>query len=252
MYAEERRQETRGLLEEKGRVSVADLAERFKVTPETIRRDLDLMSAEGEVTRVHGGAIVSLSTDEMDVPTRSTENVAAKRRIGAAAAKLIPTDRLVTILLDGGTTTAELIPHLQPATSVVVTSSLPNAIAAGRHGLERVDQLPGKVRPLTQAVVGADTVEALGSIHPEFVFLGCNGMTPQGFTTPDVEEAHVKEAMGRAGARRIVLADSSKAGQLQYRTFASLSDVDVLITDTGLSPEQRAWFEDKDIEVVLA
>ncbi len=252
MYAPERRQVIRQMLDQQGRVSVAELADRFQVAAETVRRDLDLMSEAGDVQRVHGGAILTLGYYEPDVLTRSVANIDEKRRIGARAAQLLPKDRPITILLDGGTTTAEVIPHLVPEFSHLLTNSLPNALSALTAGLTQVDQLPGHVRGPTQATVGVDTVSALRGVNPEFVFLGCNGMTPKGFTTPDTEEAAVKAAMVRAGATRILLADSSKAGQIQYRTFAIPADIDILITDTGLSPQQRAWFDDKDIEVILA
>ncbi len=83
-------------------------------------------------------------------------------------------------------------------------------------------------------------------------FIGCNGMSAAGFTTPDVDEAATKTAMVTQAGRRIVLADSSKAGLVQLVTFAELGEIDVLVTDSGLSDSYTQLFEDNGIEVVRA
>ncbi|MDN5963358.1 MAG: DeoR/GlpR family DNA-binding transcription regulator [Actinomyces sp.] len=252
MYAEERQQQILQAIEQDGRVSVSALARRFEVATETIRRDLDALSLAGLLTRVHGGAIPSRSGDEPDLPTRLSTNTAAKRRIARAAAAYLPAGSDPTILLDAGSTTIELIPHLQGRDLRVVTNSLPVAESALAMNVPAVDMLPGWVRGLTRAAVGVDTVHARTRIHPDVAFIGCNGMGPAGITTPDPDEAATKSAMMEAASRRIILADSSKAGQVQLITFAETGDVDVLISDTSLSDAHVHLFEDQGIEVVRA
>lgn len=252
MYAEERQQQILRAIEQDGRVSVSALARRFEVATETIRRDLDALSLAGLLTRVHGGAIPSRSGDEPDLPTRLSTNTAAKRRIARAAAAFIPTGADPTVLLDAGSTTIELVAHLEGRDLRVVTNALPVAEAALVLGVPAVDILPGRVRGLTHAAVGVDTVRTLSRIHPDVAFIGCNGMGPEGITTPDPDEAATKTAMLAAASRRIVVADSSKAGQVQLVTFAELGDIDVLVSDTSLSDAHVHLFEDNGIEVVRA
>lgn len=252
MYAEERQQQILQAVEEDGRVSVSALAHRFGVATETVRRDLDALSAAGLLTRVHGGAIPSRSGEEPDLPTRLSTNTAAKRRIARAAAAFLPEGSDPTVLLDAGSTTIELVPHLEGRGLHVVTNALPVAEAALAADVADVDILPGRVRGLTHAAVGVDTVRALQRIHPDVAFIGCNGMGHAGITTPDPDEAATKTAMMAAASRCIVVADSSKADLVQLVTFAELGDIDVLVSDSSLSDAHVHLFEDHGIEVVRA
>ena len=95
-------------------------------------------------------------------------------------------------------------------------------------------------------------MEALGSLHPEVAFLGCNGVGAEGFTTPDPDEAAVKTAMLRSAARRVVLADSTKVGARHLVTFAVLADVDTLVTDAPLPDDLHQLLTDTGIEVLVA
>jgi len=253
MYAQERQRQILEALERTGRVAVAELAEHFDVTTETIRRDLDHLSADGLILRVHGGAVPRrTAVAEPDLETRRATNTDVKRRIAAAVADLLPRDADASILLDAGTTTAELLPHLAGRRGPVITNAPAIAQGALAHtGLE-VQILPGRLRGTTQAAVGATTVAALGVLHPDVVVLGCNGLGPDGFTTPDPDEAAVKAAMVAAAGLRIIVADSSKAGARTLVTFATAADVDTLVTDTGLSDDAMRQLTEEGIEVVRA
>ena len=100
---------------------------------------------------------------------------------------------------------------------------------------------------------GGETVEALGRLHCDVVFLGTNGLTPtHGLSTPDPDEAAVKRAMVRSARRKVVLADSSKVGATLLISFASLSDIDVLVTDSGLPEADRQQLVNEGLEVVVA
>ena len=253
MYAEERRQLICDALDRDGRVTVAELAERYDVVTETIRRDLDTLESSGLLTRVHGGAIAKRTADpEPDLPTRLSTNTAAKKRIALAASRSLPSGPLKSVLLDAGSTTLELVGYLSGRNLQVVTNAVGIAQAALMVTTDRLDLLPGRLRHSTHAAVGVDTVQALSRLHPDVAFIGCNGMSAAGFTTPDVDEAATKTAMVTQAGRRIVLADSSKAGLVQLVTFAELGEIDVLVTDSGLSDSYTQLFEDNGIEVVRA
>lgn len=257
MYAEERQRTIVNLALRYDRVSVADLAERFDVTTETIRRDLDVLDRRGILRRVHGGAVVAenLSLAETAVTDREPAFVAQKTRIAQAALQYLPTNGGATVLLDSGTTVARLAAAIPPgAIQTVVTNSVPVAaqLAAGNGGTV-VHLLGGRVRGITQATVGGDTIDALDQLRFDVAFLGTNGISIRhGLSTPDPDEAAVKRAMVRAARKVIVLADSSKVGVELLVTFAALTDIDVLVTDSGISDNDRVDLGNAGMEVVVA
>lgn len=255
MYAEERQLAIAQLVGDRGRVSVADIAAGFDVTTETARRDLSALERMGLVRRVHGGAVPAATMAELEVGVgeRDRANTAQKHRIAQAALRLLPAPG-ATVLLDAGTTTTRLARAL-PADHrlTVVTHSVPVASRlAGRAQIE-LHLLPGRVRPNTQAAVGAETVMTLSRLRADVCFLGTNGISlAHGLSTPDHEEAAVKRAMAAAARRVVVLADASKLGVETSVCFADLADVDVLVTDSDIDEDVRKEIEATGVEVVVA
>lgn len=253
MYARERQRQILDALSRTGRVTVTDLAAEFEVATETIRRDLDQLADQGQLVRVHGGAVPRRSAEvEPDLASRRVTNIETKRRIALAAAALLPSDPAAAVLLDAGTTTAELLPHLARRRGPVITNAPAIAQGALVHTDLDVHVLPGRVRPTTEAAVGSATVDALRALHPEVSFLGCNGLDAEGFTTPDPDEAAVKAAMVGSARLRVVLADSTKIGARHLVRFAALDEVDALVTDADLPAELHRLLIDAGIEVHLA
>lgn len=159
-----------------------------------------------------------------------------------------------TLLLDAGSTTARLVEHLPLDRALTVyTHAVP--LAARLAGLESIDLhlLPGRVRETTQAAVGAQTVAAIDTLRVDVVFLGSNGLSvDHGLSTPDADEAATKAAMSRRARQVVALVDSSKVGRDYAVRFASLDDIDVLVTDDAIDADVRSAFEDAGVEVVLA
>jgi DeoR family transcriptional regulator, fructose operon transcriptional repressor len=256
MYAEERQQAIAAQASDNGRVAVADLARRFGVTQETIRRDLDALAASGHVERVHGGAVPAgtLHLIEPAVSVRETSRIMQKTAIGRAALNLLVSMRPANVILDAGTTTGRLADQLSAgiATSVV-TNSVTLATTLATRQIAEVQLLGGRVRGVTEATVGATTVEWLQRLRADVAFIGTNGFSlGHAFSTPDHSEAAVKRAMVAAAKRVVVVADSSKFGSEYFVRFAEFADVDVLITDTELPASALAALTDRGIEVVLA
>lgn len=255
MYAEERQQAMAQAITQQGRVSVAELAEEFSVTTETVRRDLSALERIGLIRRVHGGAVPasSLAVIESGLTERDLANTAAKDLIAAAAVALLPPPGSI-IIMDAGSTTARLATLLpRDHRLTVVTHAVP--VAARLAGLPQIDLflLPGKVRPTTQAAVGADTVAALADLRADISFVATNGLsTSHGLTTPDREEAATKRAIVAAGRRTVVLADSTKIGVESSLRFASISDIDVLVTDSAIKPDDQKALDAAGVEVVIA
>lgn len=255
MYAEERQHDIVTLARGLGRVAVADLAVRFGVAPETIRRDLDALAARGLLSRVHGGAVPSdkLWLAEAPVGQREATSQDEKLAIAAHAVSLLPQRDELTVLLDAGTTTAKLSALLPAWVSTVVTNSVPTAGALADRGDVEVLLLGGQVRGLTQATVGAEAHAALARLRVDVAFLGANGFSAEhGFSTPDPAEAAVKQAMVRAAREVYVLADATKFGADYLVRFAELGDVDALVTDTRLAPASRTALEALELRVDVA
>jgi DeoR family transcriptional regulator, fructose operon transcriptional repressor len=256
MYATERRTLIERLIGDDGRVSVVELADRFDVTTETVRRDLDHLESIGALRRVHGGAVAHErgSTAEPSIAQRLERHGAAKTAIGRRALQALGGDFRGSVFLDAGTTTAavaaQLAPRLGSSPIDVVTHSLTLAHELSAVPNVSLTLIGGRVRGLTAAAVGADTVRAIEAIRPDVAFVGTNGVSADfGLSTPDHDEAAVKRAIVRSARRVIVVADADKLGRELLVGFARLSDVDVLVTDAEPDAELSAALADADVEV---
>ena len=254
MYAEERQQEMARRVAEHGRLSVNELADLYAITTETVRRDLTALEALGLVRRVHGGAIPAgaLTTLESALVERDTLNTGAKERIARAAVDLLVGPGS-SVVFDAGSTTARLA-GIVPADLRVTAFTHALPVAARLSALSGVDVhlLPGRVRPTTQAAVGADTVAALGLIRADLAFVGTNAISVHGLSTPDPDEAATKRALIATARRVVLLADRSKFGPDNAMRFAELADIDVLVTDAEPPDEDGAALARADVRVVVA
>ena len=201
MYAEERQQAIAELVVARGRLSVLDLAEAYGVTTETVRRDLSVLERAGLLRRVHGGAVpvTVLTALERALDDRDKSFPQEKDRIAAAAAEHLPPSG-GSVVIDAGSTTTRLAPHVVGRDLTVMTHAI--TVAARLAGVDRVELhlLPGRVRLATQAAVGEVTVAALSQVRADVAFLGTNGISlGHGLSTPDHSEAACKRAIVAAG-----------------------------------------------------
>ena len=260
MYATERQQLIEQLITTEGRVVVIDLARRFGVTTETVRRDLDQLESAGLVRRVHGGAVTRtrVSTAETSSVERTQRRTDAKLAIAARALDAIGTHGDGSVYIDAGTTTAALAGLLaQRATTAhpleVVTHSMTVAhLLAGAPALN-LTAIGGRVRGLTAAAVGAQTVDAISRLRPDLAFIGTNGLSAAfGLSTPDPDEAAVKRAVIASARRIVVLADAEKFDGELLVSFGRLADLDILVTDAEPPADLVAALGDADVEVWIA
>lgn len=255
MYAEERHQAIAELVSSRGRVAVTDLATRFNVTTETVRRDLSQLERLQLVRRVHGGAVSlrSVTMLEPRLSDRDQDHTPEKDRIAQAALALLPQGG-GTLLLDAGSTTARvaaLLPATEPWT--VITHSVPIAAIVAPLPHVELHLLPGRVRTATQAAVGHATAQAIEDFRGDVAFIGTNALSVRhGLSTPDSEEAATKRALVRSAQRVVVLADATKVGQERAVRFATLDEVDVLVTDQSISRADVSAFEAAGIDVIEA
>jgi DeoR family transcriptional regulator, fructose operon transcriptional repressor len=255
MYAEERQQAIASLVIAQGRASVTELAHAYDVTTETVRRDLATLDKAGVLRRVHGGAVPvrALHLVEPGVGERETTRSQHKDAIATAAADFFPLSG-ASVLLDAGTTTARIAAQLPTDRElIVVTNSVPIAARLAATPSVSLQLLGGRVRGLTQAAVGEQTLRVLDTLRVDVAFIGTNAVTVRhGLSTPDSDEAAVKRAMVKAANYVVVVADSSKVGREDFVSFAPISSVDVLITDSEIGAADRAQLTRSGVEVMVA
>lgn len=259
MYATERQQVIATQIADSGRVSVVALSEQFDVTTETVRRDLAALESSGLVRRVHGGAVAldRASTREPSLSERREQHGAAKTAVGRAAMRALGETFRGSLYLDAGTTTAAVAAELARRPDVagidVVTHSLAIAYDLAAAPLGSLTVIGGRVRGLTVAAVGADTVHTIDGMRPDLAIVGTNGIAADfGLSTPDSDEAAVKRAIVRAARRVVVVADSDKFDRELLVGFAALADIDVLVTDGAPDAPLAAALADAGVEVWVA
>jgi DeoR family fructose operon transcriptional repressor len=253
MYAAERQQAILTRARELGSVDVDALSAGFDVSQETIRRDLKSLERAGAVRRVHGGAIpVERITFEAALDQRDRLMTEEKEAIAAEALSLVPPHG--AILLDAGSTTRRLAQVLPADRGLTVVTNSPaiGMLLAHRDDLT-VMLLGGRLRSTTIATVDEWALHAISQVHVDIAFMATNGLSvSRGLTTPDPAEAAIKRAMIASAAQVILLADHTKVDENYFARFGELAEVDLLVTDSGLSDGATQQFLQAGLDVVRA
>ncbi|AZS37075.1 Glycerol-3-phosphate regulon repressor [Microbacterium lemovicicum] len=261
MYATERQEVIERMLLQSGRVGVLELATHFDVTTETVRRDLDALERSGALRRVHGGAVPldRASLVEPSVADRVARHSDSKRSIAHRALDVLGEDFRGSIFFDAGTTTNAVADQLAArllatrGTAEVVTHSLYLAHTLASVETVSLSLIGGRVRGVTAAAVGAETVRAISGLRPDIAFVATNALSAGfGASTPDPEEAAVKAAIVRSARRIVLVADQSKFETERLVSFAALSDLDILVTDAEPPAVLRTALDEADVEVWTA
>lgn len=262
MFAEERQAEIARLVAATRRVSGADLARRFAVTMETIRRDLAALESAGVLRRVHGGAVSLDRSDsvEQSLDSRDTLKTPAKRRIAAAAVELLETTEATSVVLDAGSTVETLADALANRRTgatdhplLVLTHALHVAGRLADHPEIELEMIGGRVRTLTWAASGGLTADQYSRYRSDIAFLGCNGVAAGfGFSTPELPEAAVKSAIVHASRKVVVLCDAEKHNHENLARFATFPQVDALITDAAPTGRLARALAEGGVEVIVA
>jgi DeoR family transcriptional regulator, fructose operon transcriptional repressor len=249
----ERRELIMQRLVREGRVDVAQLAEAFDVTGETIRRDLTDLERDRLVRRVHGGAIPWRAASLVPrLEVRESSNVDEKRRIAAAAALEVPESG--SLIIDSGSTALHLADVLDRERDLtVITNSIPIIRSLSLTDRPEVIVLGGALERKTMAMVDETGVELLRDMRVDVLFFGCDGMSPQGgFTTPYRAEVAIKRAMMACARRRVMMFDHTKVDNEQLYRFAGIDEVDVIITGSEVDDDTAARLGDLGAVVVRA
>lgn len=222
-------------LEHMPSLRVADLAQRLSVSTETIRRDLDEMTERGELNRTYGGAIRP-AAEEPVVSVRHSLFVEERQRIARAVIPLIHDAKV--LMIGSGATTVHLARRIavDMKNITVITHSFGVATVLSINPTIRVVLAPGDYHATEGATVGAHTVEFFGRFHADVALVGASGLGPTGPSDALIDVATVYSAMCRSAARRIVVADHSKHGQIFAAVYATWPMIDTLVSD--LPPER--------------
>jgi DeoR/GlpR family transcriptional regulator of sugar metabolism len=244
----ERRQQIVAFVDEHHGATVADLSERFGISEATVRRDLILLSRRGLIERAHGGAIPRRTRDarvfpEPPILDRATLMTEEKERIGRAAAVYVEDGD--TIMIAGGTTTAHMIPHLAERTGVtVVTNNLNVASLLTPLSHLTVILIGGVLRHSELSLLGALAEDALDNLRVDKLFIGSSAIDIDfGLSADDLAEAQIDRALMAAAREITVLADHTKLDRIRTIRVIPLERVSRLVTDRGISEDQREALE---------
>jgi len=238
-------------LAEDGRIVAKSVATEFGLSEDTIRRDLRALARAGRLRRVHGGAL-PVSAADADLSARREVATTSKRAVGRAAAKLVTTGQVV--IVDGGTTALQLVRHLPlDLVATIVTHSPTIAVELERHINLTVIIVGGQLFRHSMVTVGASAIEAVSHIRADTFFMGVTGVDlDAGLSTGDLEEAHVKRALGRSAAETIVLASKEKLGAASAYRVMPLEDASGIVVDRQTPSRLLKAFRAKGLKVTKA
>lgn len=246
-----RQSEIVDLLQKEERVTVRQLVERFDVSPMTIRRDMEMLEDQGFLIRTHGGGV---PTGKLRLLQRAFPHFSVsplKAAIGKLAASHVQSGQIV--MLDSGTTTLEVARSLPNDSDITVaTTSLCVAQELYREPFHVV-LFGGFIREGFPSTYGPITEAMLKGFHVDILFVGCDGADSRsGFYMSDLRTINLEQQMISISDRVIVVTESAKFSRKAFVRFATVDQVDMLVTDTGLLPEDRKNLEGQGIKVLLA
>jgi DeoR family transcriptional regulator of aga operon len=240
------------LLEKRGDISVVSMSKMFKVSEVTIRNDLAKLEEKGLLIRTRGGAIKKVPiTYDLSLNQRLNKNKFEKQKIGKRAMEYIKNGD--TIVMDSGSTTLEVAKNLKAFKDIkLITNSLPIAdLVADFNGVEVI--VPGGIlRKEMRSLIGPMAERNLMNYHCDIAFLAVDGIEAnEGIYTPVIHEATLCQIMMQVSNKVVVVCDSSKFLRKSFVKIAPISDVDIIITDTGIPAAEKARIKELQVELVI-
>ncbi|MFN3143933.1 MAG: DeoR/GlpR family DNA-binding transcription regulator [Paracoccaceae bacterium] len=232
-------------------VRISELARRFNVSTETVRRDFDALSEDGLIARAHGGASAPVQGHYPSLDERTSARVAEREGIGRAAAELVQDGD--TVMIDSGSTTIELARALafRGIQCTVITNSIPVAMTIG-HGTPEVILCPGEYLAAESALIGTETLEFLARFNVDRCLIGASGLTPEGPCEAVRGFAAVKRMMLQRAAKRHLLIDSHKFGRRGFAQVGDMEDLDSIVVDARPKGDILSALELARVGVVVA
>jgi len=249
---QDRRNQIIDMITQQRTIQNTQLMERFNISIETVRRDLEYLEKQGYLRRVYGGAVLNSSlSSEPEYICRSKEHSEEKNAIAATAAKLIsPSD---SIFLGVGTTVQAMTPHIKNLGEITVfTNALRTAIALTESpGCSVI--LPGgqlRAKELTLSEFPAE--ECISHFNVDKAFIGIGGINETGVTDYHIGEARLHHRLIKNARQSIVLADSSKFGVRAMTNVCTLQEIDIVVTDSKAPKQIVKTLERAGVRVIIA
>ncbi len=251
------------LVVERGSVEVEEAASILDVSPATIRRDFDALAARQLLNRTHGGASATGGSFNLPLTYRVAKDDEIKKRIAAVAATMVKRNQVVGI--NGGTTATEVAralaasPEFAPGSDTerppltVVTNALNIATELTVRHQIRIVVTGGVARAQSYELTGPFAESVLEEVIIDVAFLGVEGLHPDtGAAAAYEDEARVNQMIASRAKKVVVVADSSKFTKRSFAAIKPFSEIDVIITDSGIDSEVRRTLEAQGVEIVIA
>jgi DeoR family transcriptional regulator, ulaG and ulaABCDEF operon transcriptional repressor len=260
MHAAEREKAILELLTERGFIAFRDLEKRFDASPATLRRDLERLASDGLISRVHGGA--RLAAERGDTPPPEThlsgvpfhENInryrQQKEAIGAAAAKLCAPGQ--GIMIDGGSTTLQMCPHLDGLNLQVLTNSLHIVSALLPQAGTRIVVPGGSVFREQNIILAAAGDDLMPRFYAPRLFMGAAAVGRRGVMQADIVLVAAERRLIERAEEVILLVDSSKFESSSGNVVCELDMIDIVVTDSGIGREHVELLESAGVRVIIA
>jgi DeoR family transcriptional regulator of aga operon len=248
------------LLADTGEANVEDFVSKFGVSAATARRDLDTLATQQLLTRTRGGAMAQSIAYDLPIRYKAELHAEEKRRIAQSASALVKRGDVVGLC--GGTTSTAVASALSARSDLMEASVQPN-LTVVTNAINIAAQLVmrpqiktvvtgGVANARSYELVGPYSDDVLGKVVLDIAFIGVNGIDPVfGATVHDEREASVNSLMASRAGRAVVVTDSSKIGRRAFATL-ELETIHTVITDSGITAEQRAAFAEHGTEVIVA
>jgi DeoR family transcriptional regulator, aga operon transcriptional repressor len=249
------------LLATAGQLQVEDAAQALGVSAATVRRDFDELARQQMLHRIRGGAVAQGVTYDLPLRYKTERHPSEKQRIAAVAAGLVRPGQVAG--LNGGTTTTEVAralatrPDLSsgtpPPALTIVTNALNIATELAVRQHIKIVTTGGVARPQSYELTGPLATGVLEQVSLDVAFLGVDAIDAvAGATAHHEGEAATNRLMARQASQVVIVADSSKVGRRAFARICAAQEVDVLVTDQGIAPDDRASLKDAGVDVVLA
>lgn len=252
MLAIERKAEILATLQREKSVLVAELSQKYQVTEETIRRDLDKLEKEGYVKKTYGGAVLSKNTGvEIPFKVREKTNKKEKQTIAGLVQRLIEEGE--SIMLDSSSTSLMVARNLKQYRKLtVITNSVEILLELSSCKNIRVLSTGGELRESALSLGGRQAEQMLRHYNVDKAVLSCKGVSmDKGITDSNEPEAQVKSTMRECAKTTIWAIDSTKFGNVSFIHLAQFREGDIVVTDRPLELRWMDYFEEKGIRVVV-
>lgn len=241
------------LLNKKNVISISEISKMFNVSEVSVRNDFALFEKKGLLIRTRGGAISKQVSDfDLNLSQRLKQNFHQKQRIGKRASECIQDGN--TVIMDSGSTVIEVAKNLKDKKNIkLITNSLPIAeIVADNEQIEAIIT-GGTLRPEMRSLIGNITEKTILNYRCDVAILGADGIDSEmGLYTNLENEASLVQSMIKISKKIIIVTDSSKFSNNRFAKIVDISDVDIIITDGGISTIDMQKINSQGVKLIIA